>query len=67
MNFISSIIRILNLSKNVNIGQFFDEIFIKFNLNNSFKIVSDLEHEYYEFEIKKIFYQQEASDVNIYV
>jgi hypothetical protein len=52
MNFILPIIRILNLNKNVNIGQSFNEIFIKFNLNNFFEIVSDPEHEYYHFEIK---------------
>jgi hypothetical protein len=57
MNFISSITRMLNLSKNANIGQSFNEIFIKFNLNNSFEIVSDPEHEYYNFEIKWKFYQ----------
>jgi hypothetical protein len=52
MNFILSITRILNLSKNVNIGQSSDEIFIEFNLNNSFKIVSNSEHECYDFEAK---------------
>jgi hypothetical protein len=52
MNFISPIVRTLNLNKNVNIGQFSDEIFIKFNLNNFFEIVSDPKHEYYDFEIK---------------
>jgi hypothetical protein len=57
----------LNLSKNVNIGQSFNEIFIKFNLNNFFGIVFNLQHEYYDFEIKRKFYQQKTSDVNIYV
>jgi hypothetical protein len=52
MIFILLIIRTLNLNKNVNIGQFPDEIFIKFNLNNFFGIVSDPEHEYYDLEIK---------------
>jgi hypothetical protein len=28
----------LNLNKNINIDQFSDEIFMKFNLNNFFKI-----------------------------
>jgi hypothetical protein len=42
----------LNLNKNANIDQSSDEIFIKFNLNNSFGIVSDPKHEYYDFEIK---------------
>jgi hypothetical protein len=57
----------LNLNKNVNIGQSFDEIFIKFNLNNSFEIVSNLEHEYYDFEAKRKLYQQKISDVIIYI
>jgi hypothetical protein len=52
MNFISPIIKTLNLSKNANIGQSPNEIFIKFNLNNSFGIVSNPKHEYYDFEIK---------------
>jgi hypothetical protein len=52
MNFISLIIRTLNLNKNVNIGQSSDEIFMKFNLINFLKIVFDLEHEYYDFEVK---------------
>jgi hypothetical protein len=67
MNFISPIIRILNLNKNANIEQFFNEIFIKFNLNDSFGIVSNLKQEYYDFEAKRKFYQQEISDVNIYI
>jgi hypothetical protein len=57
----------LNLNKNANIGQSFDEIFIKFNLNNSFGIVSDPEHEYYNLEAKRKLYQQKASDVIIYI
>jgi hypothetical protein len=52
MNFISPIIRMLNLSKNANIDQFFNEIFIKFNLNNFFGIVSDPKYEYHDLEIK---------------
>jgi hypothetical protein len=52
MNFISSITKILNLNKNTNIGQSSDEIFIEFNLNNFFEIVSNSKHEYYDFEIK---------------
>jgi hypothetical protein len=67
MDFILSITKTLNLSKNANIRQFSNEIFIKFNLNNFFEIVSDPEHEYYNFEIKRKFYQQEISNVNIYV
>jgi hypothetical protein len=66
MNFISLIIKILNLSKNANIGQSSNEIFIKFNLNNSFEIVSDPKHEYYDLEAKRKFYQQEISDVIAY-
>jgi hypothetical protein len=46
----------LNLNKNVNIGQSLNEIFIKFNLNNFFEVVSDPEYEYYDFEIKRKFY-----------
>jgi hypothetical protein len=42
----------LNSNKNVNTDQFSDEIFMKFNLNDSFRIVSDLEYEYYDFEVK---------------
>jgi hypothetical protein len=57
----------LNLSKIVIIGQFSDEIFIEFNLNNSFKIVSDPKYEYYNVKIKWKFYQQKISDVIIYV
>jgi hypothetical protein len=56
----------LNLSKNVNIDQSSNEIFIKFNLNNSFKIVSDPKYECYDLEIKWKFYQQKISDVIIY-
>jgi hypothetical protein len=56
MDFISPITKTLNLSKNANTGQFLNEIFIKFNLNNSFGIVSNLKHEYYDFEIKPKFY-----------
>jgi hypothetical protein len=56
MNFISPIIRMLNLNKNVNIGKSPNEIFIKFNLNNFFEIVSDPKHEYYDFEIKRKLY-----------
>jgi hypothetical protein len=52
MNFILSIIRTLNSNKNVNIGQSSDEIFIKFNLNKIFGIISNPEYEYYDFEIK---------------
>jgi hypothetical protein len=67
MNFISPIIKILNSNKNVNIGQSPDEIFIKFNLNNFFGVVSDLKHEYYDFEIKRKLYQQKISNVNTYI
>jgi hypothetical protein len=56
VNFISPIFKIFNSNKNVNTDQFPDEIFIKFNLNNSFGIVFDLKHEYYDFEIKRKFY-----------
>jgi hypothetical protein len=42
----------LNLNKNANIDQFPDEIFIKFNLNKIFGIISNPEYEYYDFEIK---------------
>jgi hypothetical protein len=56
----------LNLNKNVNIGQFSDEIFIKFNLNNFFGIVSNPKYEYYNLEAKRKFYQQEISDVIAY-
>jgi hypothetical protein len=66
VNFISPIIKILNLNKNINIDQFSNEIFINFNLNKFFKIVSDPEHEYYDLEIKQKFYQQKISDVIIY-
>jgi hypothetical protein len=52
MDFISPITKMLNSNKNVNTGQSLHEIFIEFNLNNSFRIVSDLKHEYYDFEIK---------------
>jgi hypothetical protein len=57
MDFISSIIRMLNLNKNVNIDQSSNKIFIKFNLNDIFGIVSDPKHEYYDFEIKWKLYQ----------
>jgi hypothetical protein len=67
MNFISPIIKTLNLNKNVNIGQSLNEIFIKFNLNNSFEIVSNSEYEYYTLEIKRKLYQQKISNVIIYV
>jgi hypothetical protein len=40
---------------------------MKFNLNNFFGIVFDSEHEYYDFEIKRKFYQQEISDVTTYI
>jgi hypothetical protein len=66
MNFISPITRILNSNKNVNIGQFSDEIFIKFNLNNFFGIVSNPEYEYYDLEIKRKFYQQKILNVIAY-
>jgi hypothetical protein len=42
----------LNLNKNVNTGQSSNEIFIKFNLNNFFGIVSDPKYEYYNLKIK---------------
>jgi hypothetical protein len=67
MNFISPIINILNLSKNANTGQSFSEIFIKFNLNNFFETVFDPEHEYYDLEIKRKFYQQKISNLIIFV
>jgi hypothetical protein len=57
----------LNLNKNANIGQSSNEIFIKFNLNNFFKIVSNSEHKYYDLEIKRKLYQQKISDVTIYI
>jgi hypothetical protein len=57
----------LNLNKNVNIDQFFDEIFIKFNLNNFFGVVFNSKHEYYDFEIKRKFYQQKISAVIAYI
>jgi hypothetical protein len=57
----------LNLNKNVNIGQFSDEIFIEFNLNNFFEIVSNPKYEYYDLEIKRKLYQQKISNVIIYV
>jgi hypothetical protein len=56
MDFISPITRTLNLNKNANIGQFSDEIFINFNLNDFFGIVFNSEYEYYDFEIKSKFY-----------
>jgi hypothetical protein len=46
----------LNLNKNANTEQSPNEIFIKFNLNNFFEIVSNPEHEYYNLEIKRKFY-----------
>jgi hypothetical protein len=66
MNFISPITKILNLNKNANIGQSLNEIFMKFNLNNFFEIVSDPKHEYYDLEVKRKFYQQEISNVTVY-
>jgi hypothetical protein len=66
MNFISPIIRTLNSNKNSNTGQSPNEIFIKFNLNNSFEIVSNPKHEYYNLEIKRKLYQQKISDVIVY-
>jgi hypothetical protein len=56
----------LNSNKNVNTGQFSDEIFIKFNLNNSFDVVFNPEHEYYNLEAKRKLYQQKTSDVTAY-
>jgi hypothetical protein len=57
MNFISPITRKLNSNKNVNIEQSSNEIFIEFNLNNFFGIVSDPKYEYYNLEIKRKLYQ----------
>jgi hypothetical protein len=42
----------VNSNKNANIDQSPNEILIEFNLNNSFEIVSNPEHEYYNLEIK---------------
>jgi hypothetical protein len=66
MDFISPIIKTLNLNKNVNIDQSPNEMLIGFNLNNSFEVVSDPEHEYYDLETKRKLYQQEISDVTAY-
>jgi hypothetical protein len=67
MNFISPITKTLNLNKNANTGQSSDEIFMKFNLNNFFEIVSNPKHEYYDFATKRKLYQQKISNVTAYV
>ncbi len=56
-DFISTLTRVLNFSKNISIELSSDEIVIDFILNNSFGVVSQINSDAREFELKRKTYQ----------
>jgi len=59
--------RVLNFSKNDSTGRFSDEVVINFIFNNSFGVVSQINDNAREFELKYKIYQNKARDCYAYV